>query len=101
MVSRLAQARSALLASQCFSWRSFSSFSLWIILLLSSPPPPTLPSMSPSTVSSGFSLTDAWKGGPWLGCGDLVIGVGSLGRLQHLFYLWSVWVRLLGCSQRL
>ena len=27
------------------------------------------------------------------------IGVGCLGHLQHLFYLWSVWVRLLGRSQ--
>ena len=29
------------------------------------------------------------------------IGVGRLGYLQHLYYLWSVWVRSLGCSQRL
>ena len=27
------------------------------------------------------------------------IGVGCSGHLQHLFYLWSVWVRLLGRSQ--
>ena len=29
------------------------------------------------------------------------IGVGCSGHLQHLFYLWSVWVRLLGRSQHL
>ena len=29
------------------------------------------------------------------------IGVGCLGHLQSLYYLWSVWVRCLGCSQRL
>ena len=41
--------------------------------------PPTLPSMSPSTVSSCFSVTGAWKGGPWLGCRDLPAMGESLG----------------------
>ena len=45
-------------------------------------PLPTLPSMSPATDSSCFSVTGAWKGGSWLGCGVLLaMGEDSRGLL--------------------
>ena len=71
-------------------------------VVIVSPPPPTLPSMFPSTDSSHISVKGAWKGGPWLGCGDLAaMGDDSRGwlttvegtaytRHPHSFYYFVV-----------
>ena len=55
-------------------------------------PPSTQPSMPPSTVSSFFSVTGVWKGGPWLGCGDLP-------ALEEDSRGWLTTVEALGCSR--
>ena len=54
--------------SGCVSVKPFEVF-----VLVFHPPHP----QSPSTGLSYFSVTVAWKGEPWLGCGDLPAAIGE------------------------